>query len=226
MKTETYTPRVGSKVELATLQLSDGPMSAAELAAAIGMAKCDLSATLAAAIEHGVIRRVKDETGLHHYALGGQVLDGRFTDAGGRVVPDAPMVRKVDEPSVKASAEALAAANMFSGRIPTFPTNPLTTKPKEKMQRTSRVLVKRETATVATEPPAPQEEKLVAGLFNTGELMISAGDQTLRLSQKHTRELFEYLDKIADMLQGTGAGHTMSVTGHLTAAPGTISSFV
>lgn len=210
MNSENYAPRRGSKVEAATQALNDGPMTTTQLAAAISMAKCDLPATLAAAIDHGVIRRVKDETGLIHYALGGQVLDGRFSDADGRTMPDTPMVRSVKEPSVKASATALAAANVFGGHAVAFPSNPLRAKAKEKATRKPRVLVKVETAQACFVPSAPPEEKLVTGLFNTGELMISAGAQSIRLSEKHTRELFEYLDKITDMIQAAEMSHALS----------------
>ncbi|WP_136414780.1 hypothetical protein [Herbaspirillum sp. ST 5-3] len=212
MNSENYTPRAGSKVEAATQALNDGPMTTAQLASAIGMAKCDLPATLSAAIDHGVIRRVKDETGLMHYALCGQVLDGRFTDAGGRTMPDTQMVRSVTKPSVNASAEALGAANLFGARGGIFPANPLTARPKEPVARKPRAMAKVETSPVASEPPAQQEEKLVAGLFNTGELMISAGEKSIRLSQQHTRELFEYLDKITDMIQAAEGHQALSAT--------------
>lgn len=41
-----------------------------------------------------------------------------------------------------------------------------------------------------------QGDVLIAGLFSNGELMITAGADSIRLSATHTRELFAYLDKI------------------------------
>lgn len=192
MKEATYTPRPGSKVEAAAQALRDGPMTAKDLAEAIGSEIKNLHAMLSASIEHGVIVRVKDQTGLPHYALGGTVLDERFDAYAGHLGVRA-LVRSVKSPSVSASPEALAAANPFRSRVAVAHKagaehEPV--KPKEKSLM-EKLLHARAVS---------QEKRLVAGLFNNGELMISTGAESIRLNQGQTRELFDYLDKITGLI--------------------------
>jgi hypothetical protein len=126
MKSTGYTPRPGSKVALATAALLDGPMTTAQLGKAM---ECDgnaVDAMLSAARKNGFVIKLKDETGLLHFGLGGMVVDERFTpyerDGGGtsrnalgRPLTDAPLRRSVSSPEMP-SAHAIAFANVFGHR--------------------------------------------------------------------------------------------------------------
>lgn len=220
MKSTLYIPRLGSKVDAAVQALQNGPMHGGQLAAAIHMAKGDLPATLAAAIDHGCIIRVQDQDGLMHYALGGQVLDERFTayDEGGegtstrsrgRALTGAPLVRSVTKPSVSPWPEALTVANLFRRR----PAPQAESQPEAKAndsgqsaaatanaEQGRQVKIARRRAPLPTAPAVNDQEQLVAGLFNNGELAISVGSQYIKLNPAHTRQLFDYLDKITGMI--------------------------
>lgn len=106
MKEQSYAPRPGTKVALAVSAMLGGPMTIQDLGKAMNCPPKDVNAMLFVALKNGYMVRVKDETGLLHYALGSMPIDERFTKIG--------ETDKAEEP-------AKARQNWNQGK---FPSNP------------------------------------------------------------------------------------------------------
>lgn len=212
MNTTTYTPRPGTKVALVADALSEGPMNTAQIGELLKMDPSGLNALLAIPLDREFFIKVKDAAGLLHYALGGTVLSERFTalpsflNVGpadrhrGPELADAPVVKRVAAPSVTPSASAMAFAHPFRRSAASEQPEAVSTDAAEPATAAEQ------TAKAPAAPATPAEKSLVAGLFSNGELEIAVGNQSLRLSASHTRELFDYLDKITDMLGAPAGG--------------------
>lgn len=189
----SYEPKAGTKAETA-LQALDGPMTSAQLAAVLGVHVKGVEANLATPLKRGAIIRVWDETGKLHFHRADSVLPDRFS------------ISKGDMPSVQPS-------NIPPGEIPQLKTyNPAD--PFGLVAKSSQLAQSVLAQSIGAAAPEPKEEKpqpiaapmpkamptvsehFVAGLFSNGELQITVGERTLTLSAAHTRELFDYLDKV------------------------------
>lgn len=114
METKTYFPRTGTKPWKGVLALSNGPMSRAELAAAMEVDIRSVDGSMSACVLNDVVIRLRDKDGFLYYALADKPVDKSFTVLGrnGRMT-DTQTVRTVVNPSVKPTAEAIAIANLF-----------------------------------------------------------------------------------------------------------------
>ncbi len=201
MNNTEYAPRKGSKVALAAEAMRDGPLPATELAKIMETDSGSVNVLLAVAVENQYIVKVVDGENVVHYALGGMKLEPKFKPykpaplhAGGSNVADVPVVRRVQTPSVTPSAAALAAATPF------WPGGPAKNTPVVGKKDTPATVESDDGKATTKGTSTDQQSQFAAGLFSNGELVINAGNESIRLSREHARELFDYLDKITDMI--------------------------
>lgn len=215
MEQKAYYPREGSKANKAVKAIEEAPMSRNDLAAEIGLPVNSVDAAMATAMANGLVVRMRDKAGVLYFGLGDKQYDvQRFTliDDKHRL-HDSPVVRSVVTPSVKPTSEALAAANLFrnvgtremEGQSATKAEDQHHDQGKIKNAHQAQIIAsvmtkpKSDVTTPAATLPS-QTIDFAAGLFSNGELVITAGQDTIKLCPKHTRELFDYLDKITDMI--------------------------
>lgn len=212
MADKIYIPRLGSKVALAIDAMRDGPKSRDEVAKLFGCEPRDLHAFLNDPLKNGLLIKLKDQDGLLHFGVKGTVFDERFTpyesggkgtstNARGKPLTEAPLVRSVKSPSVGPSAAAIAFANPFAKiRSSTAAPHETYDELKERLKRPAGAKPAAEASPPAP-PPLTQDpavEKFVAGLFSNGELKIEVGDKNITLSLDHTRQLLTFLEKIKE----------------------------
>lgn len=192
-KNSEYSPRPGSKISVAIQALLDGPMSSDALSNAMRSPSNSISQMLKAPVEHGLIVKVQDNTGLLHYACAGMPIDDKFipymgcTGAAldGRAVPLRAVVNPADpfglvakqatqRPAARESRSASATSTPHAHRA----------------------------ANVKPLPPAAapsnDEVPFVAALFSTGELMIKVGEDMVMLSRSHQVQLRQYVARFEE----------------------------
>jgi hypothetical protein len=194
MSRSTYTPPAGSKVKFAAdALLIDGPMTIEQLAYAVCADQKEMTELLAIPLDREFIIKVMDEKGAAHYALAGMEIDKRFIvcpSFANVEVADSPVVRRVTQPSISPSSTALAFANPFSRKDPAKSEEP----PQEEVAQPE------EAASAPSVPAPPPAPEFLAGLFSNGDLVITAGDQSIKLGPKQARQLVNYLNKIDEAI--------------------------
>lgn len=221
MKTETaYTARAGSKPAQAIQALLDGPLTASVLASAMDCKPVQVYTLLKCAVDGKAIVRVMDETSQLHFALAGMALDERFTSYTGRghaktlrerrattaassaplagstksVDPSDPFgllakansARATARSSVNPQAVARHAQSEEAGQFPSAMEDMVEVSAPAPVVKKVRAATK-----LSVKTPAPSEE-FVAALFSTGELMISVGGNSVRLTPAHQQQLEQY----------------------------------
>lgn len=223
MTNSRYIPKPGSKVAKAADAMGTGPKTTAELAKVMECEPASVNATLMLALEHGYMIKVKDEKKVIHFALGGSIIDERFTPHGGggvgdsrnargRVLTDAPLVRRVSAP-VKPSDDAIAHANLFrrngaSGGgedvasitehtdISQAPAVPVFTKGHQ--VATEALDSARSEALSIAEELVEQDPEFACAFWSDGELtMVRDGETVAILSPSELRKVREFLGKVS-----------------------------
>jgi len=208
---DVYTPRPGSKVSLAIQALLDGPMTSEGLAAVMSSPTNSVRGMLYAPVERGLLLRVQDATGLLHYALAGMAIDEQFTPYQGREPSE---VRKPVSPILYPQARmnvdpadpfGLVAKKSEQPAVPAPAAAPVLTlapKPKEEAPVPEPVAAPIPLA-------APVTCNLFeAAVFSSGDLLISVGIVSVRLTPEHQRQLNDFMSRCgrqscADVQNGT-----------------------
>ncbi|MFZ3286231.1 MAG: hypothetical protein WA191_05230 [Telluria sp.] len=188
-----YSPRPGSKISAAIQALLDGPMPTDALANAMRSPSNSISQMLKAPMEHGLIVKVQDNTGLLHYACAGMSLDDKFMPYAGRagtmspetVVPPRAAVNPADPFGLVAKQATQRPAARKSRSAPATST--------PQAHRAANVKPLPPAAV-----PSNEEVPFVAALFSTGDLMIKVGEDTVMLSRSHQVQLRQYVARFEE----------------------------
>jgi hypothetical protein len=196
MTDQVYTPRTGTKAATAAEALKNGPMNCTELGQLLDVPAGSVGAHLKRAIEEQFIVRVKDSSGLLHFALASNTPDDDFDPEQAQQQAPADGFNPADPFGLVARSRSpsnAAASVRISAQAPAGVAPP--------QQRTEPAKVSPRPAAKAKPaktPTARAQDDVVSSmsvggiqliLWRAGNLVISANDNTVDLQPDQARAL-------------------------------------